>query len=44
MRALPLPSVGTVLGLALLGVGVMAANRARNGGSMSAAEARSASV
>jgi protease I len=44
MRSMPLPSVGTVLGLALLGVGVMAAKRGRAGGSMSAAEARSASV
>ena len=44
MRLLPRPSMGTVLGLALLGVGVMAANRSRDGASMSATEARSASV
>lgn len=44
MRWLPRPSLGTVLGLALLGVGVMAANRGGKGEHMSAAQARSASM
>jgi len=44
MRWLPRPSLGAVLGLALLGVGVMAARRGGEGERMSASEARSASV
>ena len=44
MRWMPRPSIGTVLGLALLGVGVMAANRGKEATSMSAAQARSASM
>lgn len=44
VRWMPRPSIGTVLGLALLGVGVMAANRGREGSSMSPAQARSASM
>lgn len=44
MRWMPRPSIGTVLGLALLGMGVMAAGRAKEGGSMSATQARTASM
>lgn len=44
MRWLPRSPLGTVLGLALLGVGVMAAGRRNGGERMSASEARSASV
>lgn len=44
MRWLPRPSLGTVLGLALLGVGVMAANRNREGERMSPTQARTASM
>ncbi|MGX4640185.1 type 1 glutamine amidotransferase domain-containing protein [Massilia sp. SYSU DXS3249] len=44
VRWMPRPSIGTVVGLALLGVGVMAANRGREGSSMSPAQARSASM
>jgi protease I len=45
VRWLPLPSVGTMLGLALLGAGVMAArSSSRAGARLSSAEARSAST
>lgn len=44
MRWMPRPSLGTVLSLALLGVGVMAAQRNRSGEQLSATQARSASM
>ncbi|MFC5458802.1 type 1 glutamine amidotransferase domain-containing protein [Massilia niabensis] len=44
MRGMPRSSIGTVLGLALLGVGVAAAKRTKDGARMTAAEARAGSV
>jgi protease I len=44
MRWMPRSPLGTVLGLALIGVGVMAASRKNGGEHISATEARSASV
>jgi protease I len=44
MRLLPRSPLGAVLGLALIGVGVMAASRKNGGERISATEARSASV
>ena len=44
MRGLPRSTIGTVLGLALLGVGVVAAKRTKNGAGKTAAKERPPSV
>lgn len=43
MRGLPRSSIGTVLGLALLGVGMVAAKRTRDGASIADAKVRAPS-